>query len=55
MSENEKLEQFISGFSKLTDENKQYILGISHALIFAQDSIKLNQKIKKSKNQNTEK
>ena len=32
----EKLEKLVSGFTKLTNENQQYIIGIAEALSFAQ-------------------
>ena len=35
--ENEKIEKMISSFQQLPDEGQSYILGISHALLFAQE------------------
>ena len=35
--ENEKIEKMISAFQQLPEEGQSYILGISHALLFAQE------------------
>ena len=35
--ENEKIEKMISSFQELPEESQSYILGISQALLFAQE------------------
>ena len=36
MTNTEEVEKFVSGFSRLSNGNKQYIIGITEALSFAQ-------------------